>query len=264
MTDYSHYQYLAFKRAGRVLVLSLNRPASNNAVNADLHRELSEVFYDIARDAETDVVVLTGEGRNFCTGGDIKWFADISESEIDQLFNEARTIIVSLLEMEKPVVTAINGMAIGFGCTLALFGDIIYMAENAIIADPHVSGAGVAAGDGSAVIWPWLTGMARAKEFLFTGDKISAQQAQQTGLVNHVVEPEQLMSESLAFAQRLAALPQRALRGTKASLNQILRDTVNQVLDSSLAREKECFGTADNKEAIQAFIQKRPPVFSGK
>lgn len=261
--DYSRYHYLSAERKDKILTVSFNRPDSLNAINAGLHTELSQIFADIAQDQETEVVVLTGKGRAFCAGGDIKWFQDMSGPQLDALFTEARKIIIDMLEVEQPIIAAVNGAATGLGATLALFCDVIYAAENAKIGDPHVR-VGVVAGDGGAVIWPWLVGVARAKEFLMTGDLVTAQEAERIGLVNHVVPNDELMDKAMAFATRLATGPTKAIRWTKVSVNKILRDTANQVLDTSLALEKHCFYTEDHKEAIRSFVEKREPKFTGK
>jgi enoyl-CoA hydratase len=168
-----------------------------------------------------------------------------------------------MLEVEQPIIAAVNGPATGLGATLALFSDVIFAADNAKIGDPHVR-VGVVAGDGGAVIWPWLVGAARAKEFLMTGDIISAAEAERIGLINHVVPADQLMDKAMAFATRLANGPTKAIRWTKVSVNKILRDTANLVLDTSLALEKQCFSTEDHKEAIRSFVEKREPKFTGK
>ena len=151
--DYSRYHALSCERQDKVLIVSLNRPEALNAINADLHTELSHVFADIALDQETNVVVLTGKGRAFSAGGDIKWFQDLTPPQLEALFTEARKIIVDLLEVQQPMIAAVNGPATGLGATLALFSDVIFAADNARIGDPHVR-IGVVAGDGGAVIWP--------------------------------------------------------------------------------------------------------------
>src|SRR4029453_6893790 len=261
--DYSRYHYLSVERKEKVLVVALNRPESLNAINAPLHTELSQIFADIAQDRETEAVVLTGKGRAFCAGGDIKWFQGMTAQQLDALFIEARKIIIDMLEVEQPIIAAVNGAATGLGATLALFSDVIFAAENAKIGDPHVR-VGVVAGDGGAVIWPWLVGAARAKEFLMAGDIISATEAERIGLINHVVPADQLMDKAMTFANRLANGPTKAIRWTKVSVNKILRDTANLVLDTSLALEKHCFVTEDHKEAIRSFVEKREPKFTGK
>ena len=261
--EYSRYHYLSVERKDKILVVSLNRPESLNAINAALHTEISQIFADIAQDRESEVVVLTGKGRAFCAGGDIKWFQDMTTPQLDALFLEARKIIIDMLEVEQPIIAAVNGPATGLGATLALFSDVIFAADNAKIGDPHVR-VGVVAGDGGAVIWPWLVGAARAKEFLMTGDIISAAEAERIGLINHVVPADQLMEKAMAFATRLANGPTKAIRWTKVSVNKILRDTANLVLDTSLALEKQCFSTEDHKEAIRSFVEKREPKFTGR
>lgn len=261
--NYDRYEFLAMDRRDGILTVALNRPESLNAVDAKLHTELSEIFADISKDAATKVVVLTGKGRSFSAGGDLKWLQAMTSEERDTLFREARRIIVDMLDVEQPIIAAVNGAAMGLGATIALFSDIIIAADDARIGDPHVR-VGVVAGDGGAVIWPWLVGTARAKEFLMTGDILDAKEAERIGLINRVVPPAKLLPAAMELATRFANGPTGAIRGTKASINKILRDTVNLVLDTSLALEKESFTTADHKEAISAFLEKRPPHFSNE
>jgi enoyl-CoA hydratase len=250
--NYSDYRTLSFSRSGAVLTVKIHRPEALNAVNATLHTELSRVFAQIAQDAAVDAVVLTGEGRAFSAGGDLAWFGNITPAQLDALFVEARKIIVDLVDMPQPIVSAINGVAAGLGATLALFCDVIYVADDAKISDPHVR-IGVTAGDGGAVIWPFLVGMSRAKEYLMTGDSLGAVEAERIGLVNRVVPADQLVEQAQAMAARLATGSRMAIRSTKASLNKHLRDAVNLVLDTSLALEKECFSDPFHKNAIKAF-----------
>lgn len=251
----SAYQTLKFTRLGSVMVVSFNRPEHLNAVTARVHTELSTVFADLAQEEAVKAIVLTGEGRAFSAGGDLSWFQHISSAETDRLFAEARKIIVDLLELPQPIIAAVNGAAAGLGATLALFCDVIYADEKAKILDPHVR-IGVTAGDGGAIIWPWLVGPARAKQYLLTGDVVTASEAERIGLVNQVVAVDKLRETALAMAQRLANGPQLAIRSTKAAVNKILRDTVNLVLDTSLATEKSCFATEDHRAAIAAFLAK--------
>jgi len=250
------YELISFEQQDSVLTVRFDRGDGLNAVNARLHTEMSWLFRDIADQPDVAAVVMTGAGKAFSAGGDIDWFSSITPAEVDTLFIEARRLIIDLLEVPQPIIAAINGPAVGLGATLALFSDITYMARSAVIADTHVL-AGIAAGDGGAAIWPWLIGMHRAKEYLLTGKKITSERAQELGLVNHVVDDGQLMDEATAMARRLAGGAQMAIRATKASLNKILRDTVNLNLDTSLALEKECFSSSEHRERIQAFLEKR-------
>ncbi|MDN5842555.1 MAG: enoyl-CoA hydratase-related protein [Alcaligenaceae bacterium] len=250
------YQAIQFEEQGGVLLVQFCRADELNVINARLHTELSWLFRDISDDSSCKAVVLTGKGAAFSAGGDINWFAHMTQDELDQLFIEARRLIIDLLETPQPIISAVNGPAVGLGATLALFSDIIYMGRSALIADTHVL-AGIAAGDGGASIWPWIIGMPRAKEFLFTGQKIDAQMAEKIGLVNHIEEDDQLLEASLRMAHRLANGPQMALRATKAALNKVLRDTVNLNLDTALAMEKECFKSEEHTECIHVFLNKR-------
>jgi len=172
--DYGKYQRLKVHKDNGVAVVTLNRPDSLNAVDVQMHFELSTIFGDLNRDSEVKAVVITGGGRAFCAGGDIKWIREMSAdaSYIKAQMAEARRIVCDILDLEAPAIAAVNGPAIGLGATVALFCDIIIIAsEKARFSDPHVS-VGLAAGDGGAVIWPLLIGVARAKEYLMTGDAI--------------------------------------------------------------------------------------------
>ncbi|MCV0437464.1 MAG: enoyl-CoA hydratase/isomerase family protein [Hydrogenophaga sp.] len=257
----SKYKLLAFKQEDGVLTVAFNRPEKLNAINAEVHTELSWLWRDIASDKSVRAVLLTGEGRTFSAGGDIDWFKNMTPNALDTLFVEARSIVFDMLDVPQPIVAAVNGAATGLGATLALLSDVIYASETAIIADTHVL-AGIGAGDGGAVIWPWLCGMARAKQYLMTGDKIPAREAERIGLVNQVVAPDELLETAYKMAKRLADGPQLAIRATKLPLNKILRDTANLAFDYSLALEKECFHSPDHRECVSAFIEKRAPVFS--
>lgn len=253
---YARYRHLTFQRQDGVLTLILNRPHVLNAINPALHTELSEVFADIARDPDTRVVILSGAGKGFCAGGDLNEVPNQAGPELDRFFAEARKIIIDLLELPQPIIAAINGPAIGLGATLALFCDIGLASEQAVIADPHVT-VGVVAGDGGAIIWPWLVGANRAKRYLMTGDKLNAREAERIGLIDQVLPAEQLQAAANALARRLADGSQRAIRGTKQAVNALLRDSANKVLDACLATEKECFTSGDHSRAVAALKARR-------
>jgi enoyl-CoA hydratase/carnithine racemase len=246
------YSTLELRRSGPILTLVFNRPDRLNAIDARMHTELAQVFPEIARDRELRAVVMTGAGRAFCAGGDIDWFQNLTPAEADLLFTEARSIIHDFLEIEVPVIAAVNGAAMGLGATLALFSDIVLAAEDARIGDPHVR-VGLVAGDGGAVIWPWLVGVARAKEFLLTGDSVTGREAAAMGLVNRALPAAELLPQAYALAERLAAGSAPAIRGTKASVNRLLKSAVELVLDYSLEREQACFTTPEHQAAVQAF-----------
>lgn len=265
MMDYSRYQNILTERRGRILRLALNRPKALNAVDAALHAELSSIFEDVKRDAETDVVVLTGEGRAFSAGGDLKWMQDAIDdpANFDQVADEARWIIYSILDCDKPIICRMNGDAIGLGATIALFCDIVIAADTARIADPHVS-VGLVAGDGGTIIWPQLIGYVRAKEFLLTGDLITAPEAARMGLINHAVPPGELDSRVDELADRLAAGATKAIRWSKRAMNIPLRQIAHAAMDAAIGYESLSNMTRDHQEAVTAFRERRPPRFSGR
>jgi enoyl-CoA hydratase len=262
MRDYSRYRTLKIDQEGRVLHLYFHRPEALNAINADMHRELSTIFADIAADRDVGAVLLTGSGKAFCAGGDMTWIRDLTPAQTDSMFAEARKIVIDLLELETPVVAAVNGIAIGLGATIALFSDVVFAAPETRIGDLHVR-AGIAAGDGGAAVWPWLVGALRAKEFLMTGELLDSATAERIGLINHVVPAAELLDAAGNLAERLANGPAMAIRATKASVNRLLRDAIDLVLDTSLERERLCLRTNDHREAVAAFFEKRPPTFTG-
>jgi len=263
--DYSRYEFIKVRKEDKVAVLTLNRPESLNAVSPQLHTELEDIFADVARDDDVNAVVLTGAGRAFCAGGDVKGMdaRQSEESPVNRVpLSYGKRLIYNMLDVEQPIIAALNGHAVGLGATIALFCDIIIASEEAKIGDPHVK-VGLVAGDGGAAIWPLLCGLAKAKEYLMTGDLISAVEAERIGLINHVVPGSQVMLKAMDLAHRLANGPTRAIRWTKLSCNKRLRDEVNLVLDASLAVESLSILTEDHKEAARAFAEKREPEFKG-
>ena len=251
------YRTIGITRRGRVLTLTLNRPAALNAVDAVLHEELARVFADAGNDPDSDIVVLTGAGRAFCAGGDVDWMQDAIDhpENFETTVNEAKRIVFSLLDCEKPTIARINGPAIGLGATLALFCDIGIAADTAYLSDPHVS-VGMVAGDGGAVIWPQLIGYARAKEFLFTGDRVGAQRASDMGLINRVVPAAELDAAVDAFADRLAGGATKAIRWTKVTVNIALKQLAHSMMDTGLAYEALTNASADHRERVRAFRER--------
>ena len=247
-----------------VLTLTLNRPEVLNAINDDLHEELGSIFYDVQKDPDCDVVVLTGAGRAFCAGGDLQEMKrNLDAGRGDYMSHvTAKRIIFSMLDLEKPLIARVNGHCMGLGATLALFCDLVYMANTAKIGDPHVC-AGVVAGDGGAVIWPQLIGYARAKEYLFTGDHIKADDAARMGLINHAVAPEALDDAVYGMAGRLANGARDSIRWTKVVTNMGLKQQAHSIMDPSVAYEWQTFRAPDHKTAVDAFVQGRKPDFTG-
>lgn len=252
-----NYETLLLTREGRVLTITMNRPELLNAVNLKLHEELAEVFTVAATDTDSDVIVLTGAGRAFSAGGDLEHIQNNANNP--DLFDEevrlAKRIIFALLDLDKPLVCRLNGHAVGLGATLALFCDIIIASEKAKIGDPHVA-VGLVAGDGGAIIWPALLGLCRAKEYLLTGELLTAAKAAEIGLINHCVAPEELDSRVNELCQRLLAGSRNAVRWTKVLLNQELKRVTHSLLDTGLAYEGISMRQADHRNAVKAMIEK--------
>ncbi len=263
--QYESYNAITAERRDRILTLTMNRPEQLNAIDQELHEELSRIFYDVAGDEETDIVVFTGAGTAFCAGGDLEWIDAMhgDPKAFARTVWEGKRVINGLLDIEQPVIARLPGHAIGLGCTLALFSDIIYAAEAAKIGDPHVS-VGLVAGDGGAVIWPQLIGYPRAKEYLMTGDLMSATRAAEIGLINYAVPADQLDGQVYAMADRLAGGAVNAIKWTKASVNRGLKQVANAVLDTAFNFEAMSQMTQDHKIATQAFLNKETPKFTGR
>ena len=262
--SYDDYKTILFERRGRILTVTMSRPEKLNAVDAVMHEELSRVFYDVAMDPEADIIVLTGAGRAFSAGGDIGWMQEMIDDGAvwEHTRVEGKKIVFGLLDCEKPIIASVNGPAMGLGATIALFCDVIFAGQSAIIADPHVS-VGLVAGDGGAIIWPQLVGYARAKEYLMTGAQVSAQEAERIGLINHAVADEELEARVYAFAECLDRGATQAIRYSKTSVNIALKQIAHSVMDASIAYESLTNFTADHQEAVNAFREKRRPSFTG-
>lgn len=259
------YSRFRFERDGRVLRAIIAAPGPVNAVDAKLHAELARLFTDIQHDAESDLVILTGDGRAFSAGGDFDWFEEqiANPRTFRDIGWEAKRIVHSLLELEKPIICRLNGPAAGLGATVALLCDIIIADERAVIGDPHVK-VGLVAGDGGAVIWPALIGMARAKEYLLTGDLLTAAEAARIGLINHAVPADALDATVDRVVSRILANPRHAVRWTKAVMNQPLKQLAIQSMDASIAYETLSNMTADRAEAVQAMRDRRAPRLTGE
>lgn len=262
---YETYEHIRFERRGRILTLVMNRPEVKNAANVRMHNELSRVFRDAAADPEADVIVLTGAGDAFSSGGDIRAMRDkIADHTLwNDTVDEARSLFYSILDLDKPLIARVNGAATGLGATLAVYADIAIAAESAVIGDPHVK-VGLVAGDGGALMWPLLAGFQKAKELLFLGDNIDAREAARLGLIARAVPDAELDQQVYGLAERLLKGAPLALRGTKKAINHTLRNLALSTFEYGVSLETQSHLSRDHAEAIDAFIGKRKPVFTGR
>jgi enoyl-CoA hydratase len=261
MVDYSKFKNVKVEKDKKVAILTLNRPEEMNVFDVPMHGEVEQIFREITYDDTVNAIVLTGAGKMFSAGGDIKMMqkgiSAMPECE------EGIRLIQNLLNVKQPIIAALNGHAIGVGATVALFCDMVVASPEVKIGDPHVK-VGLVAGDGGCIIWPLLMGMNRAKEMLLTGKLIEAKEAERMGLVNHCVPREKVMPTALEIAHDLANGPVKAIQWTKMSLNKRLKEDVNLILPTSMGFEYLSMTSEDHKEAVAAFLEKRKPNYTGK
>ena len=266
MSRYENYHDLKIEVAAKVATVTLNRPEARNAINQRLIRELRTIWDDLADDPAVNAVLLTGAGDRFSVGGDVKAMSErpggdvLEEGEVHDPM-VSRRLVNRILDLDKPIVCAINGDCIGLAATIALLCDITVMADDARIGDSHVNKVGLVAGDGGTVIWPLLIGVSKAKEYLMRGTLLKGSEAERIGLVNHVQPRGEVLAFSQQIAQELADGPTWAARWTKLSINQIIKERVNHLMEASMALEQVTFELAEHKEATTAFKEKRKPRF---
>ncbi|MFF4615725.1 enoyl-CoA hydratase/isomerase family protein [Nonomuraea jabiensis] len=247
--------------ADGVLRVTISEPGRLNAVDATAHRELGEIWRDADRDDSVRAVVVRGEGGAFSAGGDLSMIEDMTRDHATRMrvFAEARDIVYNVLNCSKPIVSAIQGPAVGAGLAVALLADISVAGRTARIIDGHTR-LGVAAGDHAAIVWPLLCGLAKAKYHLLLCEPVTGEQAERMGLVSLCVDDDQVHDKAMEIAVRLAAGSQEAIRLTKYSLNNWLR-LAGPSFDASLAMEFLGFTGPDVVEGVRAVREKRPPTF---
>ena len=234
---------------GPLRIITLNRPGALNAVNDPLHTGLARLWPRLSEDHDARAAVLTGSGRAFSAGGDFGYLEELSRDAAlrAKTIAHGRDLVLGMARCRVPVVAAVNGPAVGLGCSLVALSDVVYMAETAYLADPHVQ-IGLVAADGGPLTWPLHTSLLLAKEYAFTGARISAPRAAEMGLANHVVADP--LSEALACAKRIAGLPRQAVESTKRIFNLQLERAVLATLDFAMTAEEQSFGTADFRSII--------------
>jgi enoyl-CoA hydratase len=259
---FDDYAQLRFERREHgVLVITMDNPAKYNAADEQLHNELARVWADVSADDATRVAVITGAGKAFSAGGDLAMVNRMAgdHARVAHMLREMSELVYNLVNCEKPVISAINGVAVGAGTVVALLADISICALDARIGDGHVK-LGVAAGDHAAIIWPLLCGMAKARYYLLTGDMITGEEAERIGLVSKAVPRDEVLGEALRVAETLGTGSQLAIRWTKRALNSWLR-MAGPIFDQSAAYEMLTFMGPDVVEGAAALAEKRPPRF---
>jgi enoyl-CoA hydratase/carnithine racemase len=257
---------LSVERKGEVTVVTLTRPELLNRFDLPMHDAFQEMLEQLRGDDSSRAVVLASTGKAFSAGGDFQMMRDAQADPklADELIAGARNLLTTLIDIDQPIVVAMQGPAIGLGATVALACDAIVASRDVQIADTHVV-AGLVAGDGGCLVWPEAVGMLRARRHLLTGDPLTAEQAHAMGLITDLVEtPEEVLPAAMALAERIAALPPLAVQGTKRALNRLTKDRAEEVLSTSLEAELVTLGSEDLLEALDAFKEKRPGAFKGR
>jgi len=245
-----------YEKMGKVAVITLNRPEKLNALNMQMHTDMREALKEAKEDPEVRSIVFTGAGRGFCSGSDISEFAS-------KALPEVMITPYDFIDLPKPIIAAVNGVAVGFGMNVTLNCDIIIASEEASFGEFFVRMGLVPDMNGSLWI-PLMLGPHKAKELIFTGERIDAQEALRIGLINKVVPADQLMDTAMALANELAERPPLAIQWSKKLLHEGFRKIFDEMLQKEVQYQARMYSTKDHMEAVMAFLQKRKPVFKGK
>lgn len=248
---------LLIEARGPVRLVTLNRPEAYNATNEELHGEIARMWHDMAADEEVRAIVLTGAGKAFSGGGDLH-LLDRMVGDLDlraRIMAEGADIVRAMMSVKVPIVAAVNGPAVGLGCSLAAMSDLVVVEEQAYFADPHVA-LGLVAADGGAVTWPLLVGLLRAKEYILLGDRLPAEEAVRIGIANRLVPTGQSVEVALELAERFASLPPQAVVESKRLLNDALHRVVATLLDSAIAAETASFDEPKFQENLARMLKR--------
>ena len=250
--NYQLPEELTVDVAGPIRTVTLNRPEGLNAINQPLHRALAGVWRQLSADLDARVVILTGRGRAFSAGGDLDWITSFLDDPVarHESIREGAEIMEEILRFPLPIIAAVNGPAVGLGCSIAVLCDVVLMSEAGYLADPHVS-VGLVAGDGGAAFWPLLTSILRTREYLYTGERIPAARAVELGLATRVTAAGDLITEAQRLAERIAAQPPQAVQGTKRIVNMHLSRALGGALQAGFAEEEVTMRSADHRRRLE-------------
>src|SRR5262245_60388128 len=253
--DYSLPPAVRVEADGPVRIVRLNRPDQLNAINDELHLGLTQLFPQLSADQDARVAVITGEGRAFSAGGDFDLLDRMANDRSlrRDVIAEGRELVLNMLRCRVPVVAAVNGPAVGLGCSVIALSDVVYMAESAYLSDPHVT-VGLVAADGGPLTWPLHTSLLLAKEYAFTGDRITASRAAGIGLANHVCPDAEVVAAAMAAAHKIAKLPRQAVEATKRVLNLHVERSVLATIDFAMAAETESFDMPELRANVDRFL----------
>ena len=258
MSNYDTPSVIQIEVDGPIRIVRLNRPDDLNATNHELHHALAALWPQIDADVEARAVVLTGNGRAFCAGGDFDYLDELTHNTAlrAETLADGKRIVTGMAACRVPIVAAVNGAAVGLGCSLVALSDIVFMAQSAHLADPHVA-LGLVAGDGGPITWPLIMSLQLAKEYVLTGDRIPATRAAEIGLVNHVCPDPEVFDAALACARRIAKLPQRAVEDTLRIVNLHLERAILATVDYALAAEDRSFTSPELRANLDRMIAQR-------
>lgn len=257
------FEKVLIEKQDKICIVKVNNPKALNALNSQVLDELGRVFDEIEKDDEVDVVILTGEGKAFVAGADISEMSSLSAAQGHAFGLKGASVFRKIETLNKIVIAAVNGFALGGGCELSMACDIRIASTKAKFGQPEV-GLGITPGFSGTQRLPRIVGLGIAKELIYTADIIGADEAYRIGLVNKVVEPEELMNAALEMAKKIASKGQLAVRYSKDCINRGVETDIETGIHYEATLFGMCFSTDDQKEGMKAFLEKRPPAFTKK